>query len=177
MNRNNNKDSRERQDRNLSIKDRGRDCRYYMNDSCRYGRLCRYTHREVCRDWKINGKCGKGKCTFDHPEQCMHHLKGTCQRRSCWYLHTLGRTDPKREMQQEKSTPIQKQQEHDEVSRKKYHVQNFWEGQNRGQEIQKKKTPEEKKATTQQQSIDLIMGAMESLKKGLELILTQTEKH
>ena len=177
MNRNNNKDSRERQDRNLSIKDRGRDCRYYMNDSCRYGKLCRYTHREVCRGWKINGKCGKGKCTFDHPEPCMHHLKGTCQRRSCWYLHTLERTDPKREMQQEKPTPIQKQQEHDEVSRKKYNVKNFWKEQNQGQEIQKKKTPEEEKTNTQQQSIDLIMGAMESLKKGLELILTQTEKH
>ena len=177
MNRNNNKDSRERQDKNLSSKDRSMDCRYYINDSCRYGKRCRYKHREVCRGWKINGQCGKDKCTFEHPEPCIHHLKGTCQRRSCWYLHTLEKTDPKYEIQQEKQTPMQKQQEHDEVSRKKYHVQNFWEGQNRGQEIQKKITPEEKKATTQQQSIDMIMGAMESLKKGLELILTQTEKH
>ena len=103
-NRNNNKDSRERKDRNLSNKDRSRDCRYYMNDSCRYGRLCRYTHREVCRGWKINGNCGKGKCTFDHPEPCINHLKGTCQRKSCWYLHTLEKTDPKYEIQQEKHT-------------------------------------------------------------------------
>ena len=177
MNRNNNKDSRERQDKNLSSKDRSMDCRYYINDSCRYGKRCRYKHREVCRGWKINGQCGKDKCTFEHPEPCIHHLKGTCQRRSCWYLHTLEKPDPKYEIQQEKQTPMQKQQEHNEVSRKKYHVQNFWEGQNRGQEIQKKKTAEEKKATTQQQSIDMIMGAMESLTKGLELILTQTEKH
>ena len=177
MNRNNNKDSRERQDKNLSSKDRSMDCRYYINDSCRYGKRCRYKHRVVCRSWKINGQCGKDICTFEHPEPCIHYLKGTCQRRSCWYLHTLGKPDPKYEIQQEKQTPMQKQQEHNEVSRKKYHVQNFWEGQNRGQEIQKKKTAEEKKATTQQQSIDMIMGAMESLTKGLELILAQTEKH
>ena len=164
MNRNNNKDSIERQDRNFISKNRDRDCRYHMNDLCRYGRQCRYIHREVCRDWKINGQCGKGKCTFDHPEPCMNHLKGICQRRSCWYLHTLERTDPKREIQQEKPTPMQKKQ-------------NFWNGQNRGQEIQKEKTPEEEKTTTQQQSIDLVMGAMESLKKGLELILMQTKKH
>ena len=79
-------------------------------------------------------------------------------------------------MQQEKPTPMQKQQESDEVNRKQYHNQNFWKGQNRGQDIQKKNTHEEK-TNTQQHSIDMVMGAMETLKKGLELILTQTKKH
>ena len=31
--------------------------------------------------------------------------------------------------------------------------------------------------TTHQQSIDMMMGAMDTLKKGLELILMQTQKH
>ena len=79
-------------------------------------------------------------------------------------------------MQQEKPTPIQKQQEHNEVSWKQYHNQNFWNGQNREQEIQKKKTPEEEKTTTQQQPIALVMGAIENLAKGLELLLTQMQK-
>ena len=135
------------------------------------------THRVVCRSWKRNGTCGNNKCTFDHPEPCINHLKGTCQRRSCWYLHILERTDLKRDMQQEKPTPIQKQQEHNEVSWKQYHNQNFWNGQNRGQEIQKKKTPEEEKTTTQQQPIALMMGEIETLQKGLELLLTQTQKY
>ena len=175
---NNNKDNRERQDRNLSSKKKGRDCRYYMNDSCRYGSLCRYTHREVCRGWKINGKCGKGNCTFDHPEPCMNHLKGSCQRRSCWYLHTLEWADPEPDVQQKVPTSMQNQQNHNATGRNKNQKQNFWNGPNRGQEIQKKKTPEEEeKTTTQQQSIDLMMGAMETLKKGLELILMQTKKH
>lgn len=176
-NGNNTKDSRERQNRNLSNKNRGRECRYFINDSCRYGRICKYIHREVCRGWKRNGNCGNSKYTFDHPEPCMNHLKGTCQRRSCWYLHTLERTDPKQDMQQEKPTSMQNMQKHNEVSWKQNHNQHFWNGQNRGQEIQKKKTPEEEKTTTQQQSIDLMMGAMETLRLGLEQILLKTNKH
>ena len=163
-------------DNNKNSKNRVRDCRYYMNGSCRHGRLCRFAHREVCRGWKINGKCGKGNCTFNHPEPCIYHLKGKCRRRSCGYLHILERIDPERQMQQEKPTPMQKQQESDKVNRKQYHNQNFWKGQNRGQDIQKKNTHEEK-TNTQQHSIDMVMGAMETLKKGLELILTQTKKH
>ena len=89
MHKNNTKDSRERDTRNLSSKTSGRECRYYVNDSCKYGRLCRYTHREVCSSWKRNGKCGNGKCTFSHPEPCLNHLKGVCQRRNCWFLSKI----------------------------------------------------------------------------------------
>ena len=67
MNENNTKDTRGRENRNVSSKNRGRGCRYYVNDSCRYGRQCRYTHKEVCSGWKRNGNFGNRKCTFDHP--------------------------------------------------------------------------------------------------------------
>ena len=176
MNENSSKYNREMQNRNLGSKNRGRECRYYVNDSCRYGSLCRYTHREVCSAWKRNGNCGNSKCTFDHPEPCMNHLKGSCRRGSCWFLHTLERADPGRDMHQEIPTLMQKQQKHSEVGRKQNHNQNFWNGQNRKQEIQRKKTLEEEKIITQQQSIHLMMGAMETLRMGLEQIMLKTNK-
>ena len=156
-------------------KNRGRDCRYHINDSCRYGRLCRYTHREVCRGWKRNGNCGNSKCTFDHPEPCMNHLKGSCQRKICWFLHTLERANPKPAVQQKGIIPVKKQQKHNKVGEIKNHNQNFWNGPNQGQEIQKKKMQEEM-ITTQQQSIHLMIGAMETLRMGLEQILLKTNK-
>ena len=157
MNDNNNKDARGRENRNVSSKNRGRGCRYYVNDSCRYGRQCRYPHIEVCSGWKRNGNCGNRKCTFDHPEPCIEHLKGTCRRGSCWFLHTLEVADTGRDMHQEMPTLMQKQKKHDEVGWKQNHKQNFWNGLNRRQEIQKKKIPEEEKIITQQQSIHLMM--------------------
>ena len=159
----------------IGNKIRGRGCRYHINDSCRYGKQCRYTHREVCSGWKRNGNCGNSKCTFDHPEPCMNHLKGSCPRRICWFLHTLERANPKPEVQQKGIIPVQKQQKHNEVGGSKNHNQNFWNGPNQGQEIQKKKMQEEM-ITTQQQSIHLMMGAMETLRIGLEQILLKTNK-
>ena len=77
-------------------------------------------------------------------------------------------------MHKEIPTIKQKQQKKDEVGRNQNHNQNFWNGQNRRQEIQKEKTPEEEKIITQQQSIHLMMGAMETLRIGQEQILLKT---
>ena len=105
----------------------------------------------------------------------MNHLKGSCQRKICWFLHTLERANPKPDEQQKGIIQVQKQQKHNEVGEIKNHNQNFWNGPNQGQEIQKKKMQEEM-ITTQQQSIHLMMGAMETLRIGLEQILLKTNK-
>ena len=174
-NGNSTKDSRDRQDRKTINMNNGQECKYFMNDSCKYGRLCRYTHTVTCRDWKRNGSCGSGRCTFNHPEPCMHHLRGTCQRRSCMYLHTLERTYPKRDTQQEKTTSMN-EQKHKEGSEEQKKKQIFRSGPNERNKIQKKEEPEEERST-HQQSINLMLVAMETLKKGLEQLLLQTKKH
>ena len=109
-------DSRNRQDTKTANVKNGQECKYFVNDSCKYGNSCRYKHTITCRNWKRNGRCGSGGCTFNHPEPCIHHLRGTCQRRSCWYLHTLEKTYPKRDTQQEKTASMNKQQKHEEGS-------------------------------------------------------------
>ena len=106
----------------------------------------------------------------------MNHLRGTCQRRSCWYLHTLERTYPKRDTQQEKTTSTKKQQKHKEGSEEQKQKQNFRSGPNERQKIQKEEEPEEHRST-HQQSINLMMVAIETLQRSIEQILLQTKKH
>ena len=69
------------------------------------------------------------------------------------------------------------QQKHNEVSWNQNQNQHFWNAPNRGQGIQKEKMPDQAKIITHQQSINLMMGAMETLKMGLEQILLQTNKY
>ena len=175
-NGNRTKDSNDKPDIRAINRNNGQKCNYFINDLCKYGRLCRYRHTIICRNWKRNGSCGSDRCTFDHPEPCMDHLRGSCQRRSCWYLHILERTNPKRETQQEKTTSTNKQLKHKEGSKEQKQNQIFRSGPNKRQEIQKKGESEELKPT-HQQSINMVMVAMETLQKGIEQILLHTTKH
>ena len=170
------KDNRDRPDRRAINKNNGQECKYFTNDLCKYGRLCRYRHTVICRRWKRNGSCGYDGCTFNHPEPCVDHLRGTCQRRSCWYLHILERTYPKRDTQQEKITSTNKQQKHKEGSEEQKQKQIFRSGPNKRQEKQKEEESEENRST-HQQSINMVMVAMETLQKGIEQILLHTTKH
>ena len=176
MNGNRTKDNSDKPDRRTINRNNGNKCKYFINELCKYGRLCRYRHTIICRNWKRNGSCGSDRCTFDHPEPCMDHLRGSCQRRSCWYLHILERTNPKRETQQEKTTSTNKQLKHKEGSKEQKQNQIFRSGPNKRQEIQKKGESEELKPT-HQQSINMVMVAMETLQKGIEQILLHTTKH
>ena len=169
------KDNKDKSDGRTINRNNGQKCKYFINDLCKYGRLCRYRHTIVCRNWKRNGNCGSD-CGFDHPEPCMDHLRGTCQRRSCWYLHILERTYPKRDTQREKTTSTNKQQKHKEGSEEQKQKQIFRSGPNKRQEKQKEEESEENRST-HQQSINMVMVAMETLQKGIEQILLHTTKH
>ena len=83
--------------------------------------------------------------------------------------------DTGRDMHQEMLTLMQKQKKHSVVGWKQNHKQNFRNGLNRRQEIQKKKIPEEEKIITQQKSIHLMMGAMETLRMGMEQIMLKKQ--
>ena len=176
MNGNRTKDNSDKPDRRTINRNNGNKCKYFINELCKYGRLCRYRHIIVCRNWKRNGSCGSDRCTFDHPEPCMDHLRGTCQRRNCWYLHILERTYPKRDTQHEKTTSMNKQPKCKEVSKEQKQNQIFRSGPNERQEIQKEEESEELRPT-HQQSINMVMVAMETLQKGIEQILLHTTKH
>ena len=176
MNGNRTKDNKDKPDGRAINRNNGQKCKYFINDLCKYGRLCRYRHTIVCRNWKRNGNCGSDGCKFDHPEPCMDHLRGTCQRRSCWYLHILERTHPKRDTQQEKITSTNKQQKHKEGREEQKQKQIFRSGPNKRQEKQKEEESEENRST-HQQSINMVMVAMETLQKGIEQILLHTTKH
>ena len=92
----------DKQEENVSNNDGAKVCRYFRNDLCKFGNGCRYRHKELCKNWKTNGKCGSNICKLDHPEPCINHLKGSCKRRSCWYLHTTERNVQKQDMQQDR---------------------------------------------------------------------------
>ena len=88
----------------------------------------------------------------------------------------MERTYPKRDTQQEKTTSTNKQQKHKEGSEEQKQNQIFRSGPNERQEIQKEEESEELRPT-HQQSINMVMVAMETLQKGIEQILLQKGLH
>ena len=69
---------------------------------------------------------------------------------------------------------MNKHQKHEEGSEEQKKKQIFRSGPNEGNKIQKKEESDEERSTNQQ-SINLMLVAMESLKKGLEQLLLQTK--
>ena len=71
---------------------------------------------------------------------------------------------------------MNKQQKHEEGSEEQKKKQIFRSGPNEGNKIQNKEESDEERST-QQQSINTMLIAMESLQKGLEQLLLQTKSH
>ena len=175
----------DRQKKSVSINSRVEECRYFKNDECRFGKRCRYTHKEICRNWKTNGKCGNKSCKLDHPEPCKLFLKGLCQRKGCWYLHTIERNiskqDTTQDRRQEKTNWVQNNNNNQifhqglrwqqtPMDANKYHhqSQNFWTSRNERKNTQMERAYRETHWNKQQRPLEMMLNAIDTLRVGLE---------
>ena len=70
--------------------ERKKECWYYTNKVCKFGKRCNDEHRKQCKETIENGYCYDNNCTFGHPIICSEIFKtGRCNREFCWHFHPI----------------------------------------------------------------------------------------